>query len=120
MTDNPYQDTAKDFLNLWQKQMTSVMGDKQFIHAMLELFQNMQTQPNAKQNAKSSSTTSNPTDAPAAEHGLLDQLAFRVAMCEKRLAALEAKKPAAKPAVRRAAKRGLAKSNSARGKKPNN
>lgn len=114
MNENPYQDVAKDFLNLWQKQMTSVMGDKQFIHAMLELFQNMQTQPNAKQNAKSNPATPNPTDAPAAEHGLLDQLTFRLAMCEKRLAALEAKKSVARPTVRRAAKR-----NPARGKKPN-
>lgn len=110
MTDNPYQDTAKEFLNLWQKQMTSVMGDKQFIHAMLELFQNMQVKPNAKPN-----TTSNTTNAPAPEHGLLTELAFRVAMCEKRLTALEGKQPATK----RAAKRSVAKRDSTRSKKPN-
>lgn len=109
MTDNPYQDVAKEFLDLWQKQMTSVMGDKQFIHAMLELFQNMQSKPNAAPNAKTNTTASNPANAPAAERMLLDQLAFRVAMCEKRLAALEVKKQS----TGRTAKR-----NTERGKKP--
>lgn len=105
MADNQYQDVARDFMNLWQKQMTSVMGDKQFIHAMLELFQNMQV----KTNAKPTAAASNPSDAPAAEHGVLAELAFRVAMCEKRLAALEAKQPAAG---------GTSKRNPARSKKP--
>ncbi len=105
MTDNPYQDIAKDFLNLWQKQMTSVMGDKQFIHAMLELFQNMQVKPNAKPTA----AASNAANAPAAEHGVLAELTFRLAMCEKRLAALEAAKPTA---------RGTAKRNPRGSKKP--
>jgi hypothetical protein len=106
MTANPYQDIAKEFMDLWQKQMSSVMGDKQFIHAMLDLFKNMQ--------AKSSDATSHATTHTAAtsdaQHDMLSQLAFRLAMCEKRLAALEGKKPVA----RKAAKRG-----GARGKKPN-
>ena len=82
------------------------MGDKQFIHAMLELFQNMQAKPNAKPTA----TASNTANAPAPEHGVLAELAFRVAMCEKRLAALESKQPAT---------RGTAKRNS-RGSKNSN
>lgn len=114
MTASPYQDIAKEFLDLWQKQMTSVMGDKQFIHAMLELFKNMQTTTNVKPNAKSNPAAANPADAPAAEHGLLAEFAFRLAMCEKRLTAIEAKKPSAKPAVRKSTR-----SNPARGKKPN-
>ena len=109
MTANPYQDIAKEFLDLWQKQMTSVMGDKQFIHAMLELFQNMQATTGAKPNAKPNTNASNAADAPSVEHGMLAEFAFRVAMCEKRLAALEAKKQS----TGRTAKR-----NSARGKKP--
>jgi|CXWL01.1.fsa_nt_gi hypothetical protein len=106
MTDNPYQDTAREFINLWQKQMTSVMGDKQFIHAMLELFQNMQAKPNAKPTA----TASNTANAPAPEHGVLAELAFRVAMCEKRLAALESKQPATRGTAKRNP-RGSKKSN---------
>ncbi len=107
MTQNPYQDIAKEFMDLWQKQMTSVMGDKQFIHAMLELFQNMQA-PNAKAN-----TAANASDTSAPEHGLLTELAFRVAMCEKRLAALEAQQnaagKAAKPTVGKSSPRGSKK-----------
>lgn len=91
MNDNPYQDIAKEFLDLWQKQMTSVMGDKKFIHTMLDLFQNMQSKTtNAGSNANA--TTAHTADAPRPEHELFSQLAFRLAMCEKRLAALEGKK----------------------------
>ncbi len=107
MNPNPYQDIAKEFLDLWQKQVTSVMGDKQFIHAMLELLKNTQAKPNEKP----TTAAAHPADAPATEHGLLAELAFRLAMCEKRIAALESKKPAAKS-------RGNAKTNPARGKKP--
>jgi hypothetical protein len=98
MTSNPYQDLAKEFLDIWQKQIGSVMGDKQFIHAMLELLQQLQ----AKQTYAKPTTTANTAAASGSEHELLAELAFRVAMCEKRLAALESapharKKPAAKP-----------------------
>lgn len=110
MTDNPYQDVAKEFVNLWQKQMSSVMGDKQFIHAMLELFQNMQVKPNAK----ATTAASNPADAPAAEHGTLTELAFRVAMCEKRLAALESASKTGGDVAK-----GTAKGSRSRSKKPN-
>ena len=86
------------------------MGDKQFIHAMLELFQNTQVKANAKPNA-----APNPSNAPASEHGLLTELTFRVAMCEKRLAALEAKQPDAratkKPGVAKRNQEGSTKSN---------
>jgi hypothetical protein len=101
MPENPYQDIAKEFVNLWQKQMSSVMGDKQFIHAMLELFQNMQVKPNAKANT----AASNPSDAPVAEHRVITELAFRLAMCEKRLAALESKLEVGGNAAKGTAKR---------------
>ncbi len=87
------------------------MGDKQFIHAMLELFQNMQAKPNAKPTA----ATANPANAPAPEHGVLAELAFRVAMCEKRITALEGKQSTAEGI----AKHRLAKRDPARSKKPN-
>lgn len=105
MSANPYQDVAREFLDLWQKQVASVMGDKQFIHAMLELLKNMQ----AKAHDKPATTASNPADTSSSEHGVLAELAFRLAMCEKRIAALESKRPAS---------RGTAKTNTRRGKKP--
>ena len=94
----PYQQMAKDFMDLWQKQVASVVSDKQFIQAMLELFQTMQA-PNAAYTA----TPPHSADAADAGHGMLAELAFRLAMCERRLAALEgqSKKPkAAKRAAR--------------------
>ena len=91
MNQNPYQDIAKEFMDVWQKQITSTIGDKQFIQATLEMFQNMQKQSHANQ---SSASTSHSAPTPDPRDDLLSQLAFRLAMCEKRLAALEGKKPA--------------------------
>src|SRR5688572_11312085 len=87
MQPPPYQQLAKEFMDLWQKQVSSVVSDKQFIHAMLEMFQTMQM-PDYERKSKPS-TASQPADAPDAGHELLAELAFRLAMCEKRLAALE-------------------------------
>jgi hypothetical protein len=87
MQPPPYQQLAKEFMDLWQKQVSTVVSDKQFIHAMLEMFQSMQM-PEYDRKSKAS-TTSKPADAPDAGHELLAEFAFRLAMCEKRLAALE-------------------------------
>ena len=93
MQNSPYQQMAKEFMDLWQKQISSVISDKQFLQAMLELFQSAQNKGNDRP-----SSASNPANATAADHGVVAELAFRVAMCEKRLATLEhqAKKPVAK------------------------
>lgn len=87
MTNNPYEDIAKEFIELWQKQIRSVVTDKQFMSSMFEFFQKFQGTSDAKPN---NTTSSDPSYASDAEHGVLAELAFRVAMCEKRLAALEA------------------------------
>ena len=67
MTANQYQDIAKEFLDLWQKQLTSVIGNKQFIQSMLDLLQNVQAKPDAKPTPP----TTHPANAPNAEPGLL-------------------------------------------------
>jgi hypothetical protein len=98
----PYNDIAKEFLDIWQKQITSVVGDKQFIQATLEMFQQMQKKNHANTTASNTAATSDTRD------DMLAQLAFRLAMCEKRIAALEGKKSRAsraKPAQRKTAKR---------------
>ena len=104
MSENPYQNMAKQFMDLWQKQVASVMSDKQFIHAMLDLLKTAQN-PDAYAKAAASSQ---PARADDAGHGDMANLAFRLAQCERRLGALEntAKKPprAAKSAVRRSKK----------------
>jgi hypothetical protein len=102
MTTSAYQQLAKEFMDLWQKQISSVISDKQFIGAMLDMLQSVQPQANA--NTRNKSTTSHAAHAPDANGDVLAELAFRLAMCEKRLAALEhAQKPGAKPAAKRKA-----------------
>lgn len=103
MTPPPnYSHLAKDFLELWQKQMASVVSDKQFLHAMLEMIQTMQMPNAAKQ--PNATTTAHPADAPRAQHDERAQLAYRLAMCERRLAALE-KGNAGAAATKRVAKK---------------
>lgn len=104
---NPYQNIAKDFMDLWQKQVQSVVSDKQFIHAMLELLRSMQNPETYGQKQKPS-TAAHPADASDALHGDLAGLAFRIGQCEKRLASLEARP---KP-------KGTAKSSKRGSKKP--
>ena len=87
MQNTPYQHMAKEFLDLWQKQVSAVVSDKQFIQSMLEMFQNIQ-KPGSNERA-CNPDTANPANAPDANHGMLAELAFRLAMCEKRIATLE-------------------------------
>src|SRR3954468_14706635 len=94
MQNSAYQQLAKDFMDLWQKQVSSVISDKQFIHAMLEMFQTMQMP--GHDGKPTTAKPSNAAPAPDADHGLLAELAFRLAVCEKRLTALEQQQPAAK------------------------
>jgi len=86
MQNNAYQNLAKEFMDLWQKQVAAVISDKQFIHAMLDLFQSIQTPGHDQRNA---AAPAHPAHTADAEPGLLAEFAFRLAMCEKRLAVLE-------------------------------
>jgi hypothetical protein len=109
MTNPDYQRLARDFMDMWQKQMGSVVRDKQFIEAMLGMTKNWQ---NPYAGAKTT-RNSDPADAADAGAGDMAQLAFRIGMCEQRLSALEgAGKP--KSGGKRKAKPGRA----GRGKKP--
>jgi len=110
MTNPEYQRLAREFLDMWQKQMGSVVRDKQFIEAMLQMTKTWQN-PYGNTAKPSAADASHPANARDRD---MAQLAFRIGMCEQRLSALEA--GAKKPAARRA---GKAKPSSARrGKKP--
>lgn len=108
MKNDDYQEWAKSFMDLWQKQAGSVVRDKTFIEAMLEMTKQW---PNAyaPSGKHSHSRAGNTADA---DDGDLAQFAFRVGMCEQRLAALEA---AARPS-KRPVKAGAGRSR--RGAKP--
>ena len=100
MTEKKYQEAAAEFLDLWQKQISTLMVDKKFIQVFLDMFQNAQNKTNTNYEK---STASNSATTPDARDDLLAQLAFRLASCEKRIAALEAEK-LAKPRAKRTAK----------------
>ncbi|MEZ5690523.1 MAG: hypothetical protein R3D71_02525 [Rickettsiales bacterium] len=89
MDSNKYNDVAKEFMELWQKQMTSVMGDKQFIHAMLDFFHNLQTTAESQTQKNNDNKSTDTSDTSDAQRRVLDELTFRLAMCEKRLSDLE-------------------------------
>jgi len=115
MTNSGYQHLAKEFMDLWQKQISSVISDKQFIQTMLELFQTSQNPHDITRNTASAQ----PSAAHDADTGMLAEFAFRLAMCEKRLAALEGKP--AKKSKGTTAKRSTPKASPRpRSKKPRN
>ena len=87
MQSPAYQQLAKEFMDLWQKQISAVISDKQFIQAMLEMFQSVQS-PGSNEKTSSSAST-HTSNAPDADHGVLAEFAFRLAMCEKRISTLE-------------------------------
>ena len=89
MQNNPYQHVAKEFMDLWQKQISSVISDKQFIQAMLEMFQSAQNPSANSAKNEQQHPSSHVSHTAAADHGLVAELAFRLAMCEKRIVALE-------------------------------
>lgn len=86
MPNSSYQQMAKEFMDLWQKQISTVISDKQFIQAMLEMFQSSQN-PSAHEAKRASS--SHAANTASADHGVVAELAFRLSMCEKRIATLE-------------------------------
>lgn len=101
MPPSPYATMAKELMDLWQKQMSSVVGDKQFLHAMLEMIQTMQM-PNAQPNTATSTPQS--TDASGNDASDYAQLAYRLAACEQRLAALEKRNAGSAETQKRAKK----------------
>ena len=111
MTDQLYQQLARQYLDLWQKQMSGVFRDKEFIQTMLEMMQGF---PHGSEKSYATAS-SRPARSADDGDGMLDELTFRLSMCERRLAALEGKR--AKPVAR--VRPGKAKSSArARGKKP--
>ncbi len=110
-------------MDLWQKQVSAAVGDKQFIQTMLQMFQTMQA-PNYDRKP-SSATASNTANAPDAGHELLAEFAYRLSMCEKRIASLEqqiagkkeSKTKSAKTTAPKSTTNGRAKPGSHRGSK---
>ena len=101
----PYQYLAKQFLDMWQEQLATMMTDKEFIAATLEMLQNMPTSFNdgagiysAQGNEKKRKTTTEGASVPPGAGELaMAVLQQRVEACERRIAALEYAAAAARP-----------------------
>lgn len=118
MQASPYSQLARQFLELWQNQMSAVLNDREFIGSMVEMMQAM-GMPDAAKTADHAeyaaspvrpAHTSNATIPPDALHERLDQFDYRLRMLEKRLAALESgAKPVAGKRAGGASRRGKRK-----------
>ena len=111
MSDKTYQQFAEEFINLWQKQWASLTQDKHFLQSMLEMMRKVQypSGQNTHDAKKNAQPASHPAHASDDVDGNLANLAFRLAMCERRLERLEAgakKSPVARRAKKTQAKRG--------------
>ncbi len=85
MTDSPYQQMARQFVDMWQEQSQAMMQDERFLDTMLEMFRSM-PQPGASGDAAASA------DAAAASGDGgdgMERLARRVELLERRIAELE-------------------------------
>lgn len=111
--NNPYQQMAKQFMDLWQEQLATMITDKEFVQSMLDLLQkapmSFNEMPEAFNPAKmyeKSTYQSTGGAAPASGAGgaALALIEQRLASIEKRLAALESAQSEPKRA-RNAAKR---------------
>ena len=91
MDKKQYQQLAGEFIDMWQKQLETVVTDKQFVEQM---FQNLQHMANyaTPSNHEQAAPTS-----PDAVSEQLSELDFRLRMVEERLRKLESQPPAKKP-----------------------
>ncbi len=102
MADNPYQNMAKQFVDMWQDQMRGMMRDERFITAMLDTMGNV-AQPGGGFGDFMSPAADNvpdPSDAaasPDAGYSRLDELTRRIERLESRVNALESALSAKRP-----------------------
>ncbi len=89
MHSSPYTPLARQFMELWQKQMASVLTDRDFVQSMMEMMQSMHTPDAAHAHAKPQ-PAADTTISPDALHDRLAQCERRIQQLEKRLASLEA------------------------------
>ena len=99
MDKKQYQQLAGEFIDMWQKQLETVITDKQFVEQMFAGLQQMTNYATPDSHEQAAPT---PPDAISEQ---LSQLDFRLRMVEQRLEKLEskpakprAKKPSGKPA----------------------
>lgn len=108
MSTPDYATLARQFMDMWQTQMSNAMTDPGFVTAMMDTMR--QPAPKTKKAKNEPKETQNPQHAPTYESRdeQLDELARRVRALEKRVRELEseradAAKPKRKSAIRKRA-----------------
>jgi hypothetical protein len=104
MASAPYQQLARQFIDLWQKQLSTVMHDADFLQGMMDALQSM-TPGVAGHDGNQPAAAAHAAASADAGADRMAQLDYRLRMCEQRLSELEvrlAEKPAPKrPGARR-------------------
>ncbi len=90
MTDAHAQNLAREFLDLWQKQVARALTDKDYVAAMLGMMQQLQKAGAGHDFAGFRPAAAHPAAAPVADDDQLARLTLRLAVCEQRLSELEA------------------------------
>ena len=83
MTDNPYQHMARQFVDMWQRQLSDMLVDENFVANIIDTMHQTGGFPHA---------STSPTDTPFSPdvaNAVVGQLERRLAHAEGRLAELE-------------------------------
>src|SRR5690606_10450740 len=83
MTDNPYHPMARQFVEMWQKQLSDMLVDPQFVAAAIDMMHQTGGFPHASPSAPHAPLS------PDAANALVGQLERRLASAEGRIAELE-------------------------------
>jgi TolA-binding protein len=86
MTDTPYQHMAKQFVDMWQKQLSDMLVDENFVANLIDMMHQQGVQPHAQ---PASSSPANSAVSPDATNAVVGQLERRIASAEGRIAELE-------------------------------
>ncbi|MBV8938953.1 MAG: hypothetical protein JO089_03840 [Alphaproteobacteria bacterium] len=88
MTQTSYRQLAQQYMELWQKQMSAVLTDREFIQSMLEMMQAASSGGSRAHDA-GRRPSAHAADSPGAANERLEQLDYRLRMLEQRIGALE-------------------------------
>lgn len=89
MTDNPYQLMAKQFVDMWQKQLSDMLVDENFVANVIDMMHQSGGFPHAGQASQHAASAANTALSPDAANALVGQLERRLASAEGRIAELE-------------------------------
>lgn len=122
MRKNDYQAFAGSFLDLWQEQVARAMSDTDFLQALMENMQQMQSGMFGYDAPHKNHFDTADASEPKSDE--LDDMQRRLAAAERKIIKLEATierlrdaKPAAKPVVKSAAKKAVPKKTAAKPKR---